>query len=184
MFLNYNYIDFKQFQIVILLIYPLKILPYLSSKQEQRNIWRKKIYFSTRSLKAVSTLLKKKCNDMRATVMTTIVVYIYCKTMSHVGPKSICLYLANSYREMNLAKSIYQRYGTVWNDEKGIFRERKWKGEKGKKIVKRRTMTHLKNWRISLNSYNIFLLRILAVSIQYVKILKKDMKKKRDEIFN
>lgn len=70
---------------------------------------------------------------MRATVMTTIVVYIYCKTMSHVGPKSICLYLANSYREMNLAKSIYQRYGTVWNDEKGIFRERKWKGEKGKK---------------------------------------------------
>lgn len=181
MFLNYNYIDFKQFQIVILLISPLKILPYLSSKQEQRKIRRKKIYFSTRSLKAVSTLLKKKCNDMRATVMTTIVVYIYCKTMSHVGPKSICLYLANSYREMNLAKSIYQRYGTM---KKGYFEKENERGRKEKKIVKRRTMTHLKNWRISLNSYNIFLLRILAVSIQYVKILKKDMKKKRDEIFN
>lgn len=118
---------------------------------------------------------------MRATVMTTIVVYIYCKTMSHVGPKSICLYLANSYREMNLAKSIYQRYGTM---KKGYFEKEKERGRKEKKIVKRRTMTHLKNWRISLNSYNIFLLRILAVSIQYVKILKKDMKKKRDEIFN
>lgn len=61
--------------------------------------------------------------------MTTIVVYIYCKTMSHVGPNSICLYLANSYREMNLAKSIYQRYGTM---KKGIFRERG-EDERGKK---------------------------------------------------
>lgn len=51
-----------------------------------------------------------------------IVVYIYCKTMSHVGPKSICLYLANSYREMNLAKSIYQRYGTM---KKGYFEKEK-----------------------------------------------------------
>lgn len=118
---------------------------------------------------------------MRATVMTTIVVYIYCKTMSHVGPKSIYLYLANSYREMNLAKSSYQRYGTM---KKGYFEKEKKGGRKEKNIVKRRTMTHLKNQRISLNSYNIFLLRILAVSIQYVKILKKDMKKKRDEIFN
>lgn len=55
--------------------------------------------------------------------------------MSHVGPKSICLYLANSYREMNLAKSIYQRYGKMM--KKGIFRERgKKEGEKKKRKKK------------------------------------------------
>lgn len=81
--------------------------------------------------------------------------------MSHVGPKSIWLYLANSYREMNLAKSIYQRYGTM---KKGIFRERgKKEGEKKKrkkKIVKRRNddtlekLTYLVKFLLHFSSTN------------------------------
>lgn len=81
--------------------------------------------------------------------------------MSHVGSNSICLYLANSYREMNLAKSIYQRYGTM---KKGIFREReedeRGKKEKEKKIVKRRNddtlekLTYLVKFLLHFSSTN------------------------------